>query len=175
MQSYKEAQDEEKQKLLDDISSKLTEEDLNCPVLIFDATGLVDNPEIIGLTAMNLASKYKRPVILGSIKDSNKTNITGSVRLNNGFPDQEFKETCLDSGLFGFAQGHNAAFGFAYNKDNKHKIQEYFISKYGKEKLQNEHTVDFIISNINDIAPFPFHHTGQQFLCPIRFLFNSDL
>ena len=98
MQSYKESQDEEKQKLLDDISSKLTDEDLSCPVLVFDATGLVDNPEIIGLTAMNLASKYKRPVILGSIKDSNKTNITGSVRLNNGFPDQEFKETCVEIG-----------------------------------------------------------------------------
>ncbi len=156
MQNYKESQDEEKQKLLEDISNIITEEDLRCPVLVLDVTELVSNPEIIGLTAMNLASKYKRPVILGSQKDKDKANITGSVRLNNGFPDQEFKETCLNSGLFGFAQGHNAAFGFAYNKENKQKLQEYFRKIYGDTVLDNEHIVDFIIPSVDKICGSDF-------------------
>lgn len=156
MQGYKESQDEEKQKLIEDISNIITEDDLSYPVLVLDVTGLISNPEIIGLTAMNLASKYKRPVVLGSIKDSNKTNITGSVRVNNGFPDTNFKNTCIKSGLFGFAQGHELAFGFAYSKDKKKALQEYFKSTYGDTVLDNEHIVDFIIKDVTSIAASDF-------------------
>ena len=151
MQSYKEAQDEEKANLLETVSSKITPKDLECPVLLLDVTGLVDNTEIVGLTAANLASKYKRPVILGT---KNKFGaISGSVRVNGGFPDLNFKDTCTESNLFDFAQGHQFAFGFAYKPENKEKIQQYFINKYGKEVLQTEHIVDFIVSNVQDIAP----------------------
>lgn len=156
MQGYKESQDEEKQKLLEDISNAITEADLNCPVLVLDVTEFVSNAEIIGLTAMNLASKYKRPVVLGSIKKTSPNNISGSVRVNNGFPDANFKDTCEKSGLFEFAQGHQTAFGHAYKKENKKELQEYFRNTYGNTVLDNEHIVDFIIPNVNDIAPSDF-------------------
>lgn len=152
MQKYKETQDDEKQALLESISTKITKEDLDCPVLVFDATGLVSNTEIVGLTAMNLASKYKRPVILGTFNERTK-RISGSVRVNNGFPDLNFKDTCTKSYLFDFAQGHQQAFGFTYKIENKEKIQDYFRQCYGNEILQTEHTVDFIISSIDNIAP----------------------
>lgn len=154
MQGYKETQDEEKQALIEKIAKKITKEDLESPVLVLDITGLVDNAEIIGLTAMNIASIYKRPVILGNEKFEG--NISGSVRVNNGFPDKNFKETCVQSNLFTFAQGHNAAFGFGYKKENKEKIIEYFKVKYGNEVLPNEHTVDFIIEDVNTLSPSDF-------------------
>lgn len=154
-QSYKESQDEEKQKLLEDISNQLTEDDLKCPVLVVDVTGLVSNTEIVGLTAMNLASKYKRPVVMGT-KNQKTGKISGSVRVNTGFPDLNFKDTCDKSGLFDFAQGHQQAFGFAYKEINKNDIQQYFINTYGNDVLQTEHIVDFIISDIKEIAPSDF-------------------
>ncbi|MGN1327366.1 MAG: DHH family phosphoesterase [Clostridia bacterium] len=155
MQGYKESQDEEKQKLLEDVSNSISEEDLNCPVLIIDVTNLVSNTEIVGLTAMNLASKYKRPVMMGT-QNTKKGILGGSLRVNNGFPDINFKDTIIKSGLVPFAQGHQQAAGFSFPLSNKEKLQQYFRDTYGNEVLQNEHIVDFIISNISDIAPSDF-------------------
>lgn len=155
MQGYKESQDEEKQKLLEDVSNSISEEDLNCPVLIIDVTNLVSNTEIVGLTAMNLASKYKRPVMMGT-QNTKKGILGGSLRVNNGFPDINFKDTIIKSGLVPFAQGHQQAAGFYFPLSNKEKLQQYFRDIYGNEVLQSEHIVDFIISNISDIAPSDF-------------------
>lgn len=155
MQGYKESQDEEKQKLLEDVSNSISEEDLNCPVLIIDVTNLVSNTEIVGLTAMNLASKYKRPVMMGT-QNTKKGILGGSLRVNNGFPDVNFKDTIIKSGLVPFAQGHQQAAGFSFPLSNKEKLQQYFRDTYGNEVLQSEHIVDFIISNISNIAPSDF-------------------
>ena len=155
MQGYKESQDEEKQKLLEDVSNSISEEDLNCPVLIIDATNFVSNTEIVGLTAMNLASKYKRPVMMGT-QNTKKGVLSGSLRVNNGFPDINFKNTIVKSGLVPFAQGHQQAAGFSFPLSNKEKLQQYFRDIYGNEVLQSEHIVDFIIPNISDIAPSDF-------------------
>lgn len=155
MQEYKENQDEEKQKLLEDVAEVITSQDLDCPVLLLDVSGMVSNTEIVGLTAMNLASVYKRPVILGTL-NKNFGTISGSVRVNNGFPDVNFKDTCVNSGLFDFAQGHQQAFGHSYKLENKQKIQDYFKTVYGKEALQNHHIVDFIIPQIQDLSTSDF-------------------
>lgn len=155
MQGYKESQDEEKQKLLEDVSNSISEEDLNCPVLIIDATNFVSNTEIVGLTAMNLASKYKRPVMMGT-QNTKKGVLGGSLRVNNGFPDINFKNTIVKSGLVPFAQGHQQAAGFSFPLSNKEKLQQYFRDIYGNEVLQSEHIVDFIIPNISDIASSDF-------------------
>ena len=155
MQGYKESLDEEKQKLLEDVSNSISEEDLNCPVLIIDVTNLVSNTEIVGLTAMNLASKYKRPVMMGT-QNTKKGILGGSLRVNNGFPDINFKDTIIKSGLVPFAQGHQQAAGFSFPLSNKEKLQQYFKNTYGNEILQSEHIVDFIIPNISDIAPSDF-------------------
>ena len=155
MQGYKESQDEEKQKLLEDVSNTISQEDLDCPVLIVDATELVSNTEIVGLTAMNLASKYKRPVMMGT-QNTRKGTLGGSLRVNNGFPDLNFRDTIVKSGLVPFVQGHQQAAGFSFPLSNKEKLQQYFKNTYGNEILQSEHIVDFIIPNISDIAPSDF-------------------
>ncbi len=156
MQGYKESQDEEKQQLLEDVSENIKDEDLDCPVLIVDATEFVSNTEIVGLTAMNLASKYKRPVMMGT-QNTRKGNLGGSLRVNNGFPDKKFKDTIVNSGLVPFAQGHQQAAGFSFPIANKEKLQQYFRDIYGNEVLQNEHIVDFIIPNVSDVTPADFY------------------
>lgn len=99
---YKEVQDNERSQLIEVVQSRITPEILQQPVLIIDATNDIENSEIVGLAAMNIASKYNKPVLLGKTKNG---YFSGSVRVNNGFPDKEFRKTCEDSGLFGFAQG----------------------------------------------------------------------
>ena len=84
------------------VDKNITETDLEQPVLVIDATQYITNTEITGLAAMNLASKYKKPVLLGKVSNN---FFSGSVRVNGGFPDKEFRKTCEDSGLFNFAQG----------------------------------------------------------------------
>lgn len=99
---YKESQDDEKNQLIELVEKKITPDYLEQPVLIIDATEYITNTEITGLAAMNLASKYKKPVLLGKTVNN---FFSGSVRVNGGFPDKEFRKTCEDSGLFSFAQG----------------------------------------------------------------------
>ena len=99
---YKESQDDERNQLIELVDKNITEANLEQPVLVIDATQYITNTEITGLAAMNLASKYKKPVLLGKVSNN---FFSGSVRVNGGFPDKEFRKTCEDSGLFSFAQG----------------------------------------------------------------------
>lgn len=151
---YKEIQDNERSQLIEVVQSRITPEILQQPVLIIDATNDIENSEIVGLAAMNIASKYNKPVLLGKTKNN---YFSGSVRVNNGFPDKEFRKTCEDSGLFGFAQGHNGAFGFGIPTSNISKLREYFDTTYGKMDLQNSYDVDFIINDVREIAQSDFY------------------
>ena len=151
---YKEAQDDERNQLIETIQSKITPEVLQQPILIIDATDNIENSEIVGLAAMNIASRYNKPVLLGKTKNG---YFSGSVRVNNGFPDKEFRKTCEDSSLFGFAQGHSSAFGFGIPITNIPQLKEYFMKTYGAMDLQNSYDVDFIIDDLNDATPSDFY------------------
>lgn len=151
---YKESQDNERKQLMETVKENIKPEDLDEPVLIIDATKYIENPEIVGLAAMNLSSKYKKPVLLGKVKNG---YFSGSVRVNGGFPDKEFRKTCEDSKLFGFAQGHNGAFGFGIPTTNIPKLKEYFNKTYGEMDLQDSYDVDFIIDDLNSISPSDFY------------------
>lgn len=152
--SYKEAQDTERNELMEKVKAEIKEEDLENPVLIVDATKDITNTEIIGLAAMNLSSKYKKPVLLGKVK---KGFFSGSVRVNGGFPDKEFRKTCEDSKLFTFAQGHSGAFGFGIPTSNLESLHTYFNNKYGEMDLQDSYDVDFIISDLHTVTPPDFY------------------
>lgn len=151
---HKDTQDKERNQLMELVKGKITQNDLEQPVLIINATEYITNNEITGLAAMNLASKYKKPVLLGKVKDG---YFSGSVRVNGGFPDKEFRQTCEDSKLFGFAQGHNGAFGFGIPTSNISKLKEYFMKTYGEMDLQDSYDVDFIISDLNEVSPSDFY------------------
>lgn len=152
---YKEAQDDEKNQLIELVEKKkITPEYLEQPVLIIDATEYITNTEITGLAAMNFASKYKKPILLG--KTTNNF-FSGSVRVNGGFPDKHFRTLCEQSGLFTFAQGHESAFGFGFPKGNMQLIIDFFNKTYGEMDLQDSYDVDFIIDDLNTVSPSDFY------------------
>ena len=151
---YKEAQDEEKNKLMELIKQEITPTDLEQPVLIIDATQHIDNSEITGLAAMNLASKYKKPVLVGKVKNN---FFSGSVRVNQGFPDKQFRTLCESSNLFTFAQGHEGAFGFGIPVKDIPKAKEFFTNTYGEMDLQDSYDVDFIIEDITKVDQSDFY------------------
>lgn len=151
---YKEAQDEERNELIQNAQEKISSTDLEQPVLIVDATEYITNTEITGLAAMNLASKYKKPVLLGKTKNN---FFSGSVRVNQGFPDKQFRTLCENSGLFTFAQGHEGAFGFGIPVKDISKIKEFFSMTYGEKDLQDSYDVDFIISDLSTVSNSDFY------------------
>ena len=151
---YKEEQDSERTQLMELVKDMITDKDLEQPVLIIDATEYITNTEITGLAAMNLSGKYKKPILLGKVKNN---FFSGSVRVNGGFPDKKFRTLCENSGLFTFAQGHEAAFGFGISVDNIDKLKEFFIKTYGEMDLQDSYDVDFIISDLSSICASDFY------------------
>lgn len=151
---YKEAQDEERNELIQNAQEKISSTDLEQPVLIVDATEYITNTEITGLAAMNLASKYKKPVLLGKIKNN---FFSGSVRVNQGFPDKQFRTLCEESKLFTFAQGHEGAFGFGLPVKDISKAKEFFSMTYGEKDLQDSYDVDFIINDLSTVSNSDFY------------------
>lgn len=151
---YKEAQDEERNQLIDVVKEKITPQDLEQPVLVVDATEHINNTEITGLAAMNLASKYKKPVLLGKTKGN---FFSGSIRVNQGFPDKHFRSLCENSNLFTFAQGHEGAAGFGIPTSNIEKVKEFFRDTYGKMDLQDSYDVDFIIEDVDLLSQSDFY------------------
>lgn len=96
--------------------------------------GLLDEDvpsSITGLVAMKVSDKHKRPTMIG--KDYGEY-IAGSARA-----DIDFKDILNNSGLFEYAQGHQQAFGFKFNKSKMSDIDNLFNSLESKER---EYLVD---------------------------------
>ena len=96
--------------------------------------GLLDEDvpsSITGLVAMKVSDKHKRPTMIG--KDYGGY-IAGSARA-----DIDFKDILNNSGLFEYAQGHQQAFGFKFNKSKMSDIDNLFNNLESKER---EYLVD---------------------------------
>ena len=96
--------------------------------------GLLDEDvpsSITGLVAMKVSDKHKRPTMIG--KDYGEY-IAGSARA-----DIDFKDILNNSGLFEYAQGHQQAFGFKFNKSKMSDIDNLFNNLESKER---EYLVD---------------------------------
>ena len=96
--------------------------------------GLLDEDvpsSVTGLIAMKVSDKHKRPTMIG--KDYGEY-IAGSARA-----DIDFKDILNNSGLFEYAQGHQQAFGFKFNKSKMSDIDNLFNNLESKER---EYLVD---------------------------------
>ena len=96
--------------------------------------GLLDEDvpsSITGLIAMKINSKDKKTALIG--KDYGEY-IAGSARA-----DIDFKDILNNSGLFEYAQGHQQAFGFKFNKSKMSDIDNLFNNLESKER---EYLVD---------------------------------
>ena len=84
------------------IIKTLTDEQIqNDKILIINATGLLDRT-LTGITAMELAAHFKRPVLIGT---ENNGILSGSIRNYAGFPCEKLKTELENTGLFTFLEG----------------------------------------------------------------------
>ena len=83
---------------------------------------------IAGLVANKIQAKYQRPTLVltkGKKPDSDEYYYSGSARNYSMSENQDLRQTCLDTGLVEYAQGHANAFGTSIAEKNLDKfIQE---------------------------------------------------
>lgn len=107
-------------------------------VIIIDVTELIDK-NFTGLVANKLLGKYKRPIIILK-KDNREANRFGGS--GRGYGVENFKQVCLESGLFTLAEGHNNAFGVGCDMDRIVDITNYFNEVFKNSIFETEYEVD---------------------------------
>jgi single-stranded-DNA-specific exonuclease len=149
-------------KLVDEVKENieitLEDQDLSDSPLILIKLKDITNRNLTGLVANQLASKYKRPVLL--LVDQGDQSFIGSGR-NYGYSEIENLKDCLsDTELFDFAEGHQSAFGAKITEENMDTFIEQ-LKKFFPEDIEphDVYSVDFIfqakdfnINHIRDIA-----------------------
>lgn len=129
---------ESSNKIIKTLTKKQIEED---KILIIDATGIIDRT-LTGITSMELASIYQRPVLVGTV---NNGILAGSARGYNGFPCEDLKGQLAELGLFNFLEGHSAAFGFSIPLNKKDEVIDQWNKIYKDIKIEGYYEVDFAL------------------------------
>lgn len=100
--------------------------------------------ELTGLIAMNVVSKYHKPVMIG--RRNNKNEIQGSIRSDGNFAGlPSFKKFLEDSGLVTYTAGHDNAAGWGLNGDKLDALLKYANSHLKAEDFENCYLVDYIL------------------------------
>lgn len=124
------------------IIKTLTQEQIkNDKILIINATGILDRT-LTGITAMELAAHFKRPVLIGT---ENNGTLSGSIRNYSGFPCEKLKTELAETGLFTFLEGHEGAAGYSLPIENIQKVIDIWNEKYKDIKIEGNYDVDFIL------------------------------
>lgn len=95
------------------------------PIVIADVTNVCSG-QFTGLVAIKVAEKYNRPTLLyrHSVDEDGNECFTGSGRNPDTSGLDDFRNYCLDTGVFEFCQGHANAFGFKIKKENMEVFKE---------------------------------------------------
>ena len=114
-------------------------------ILVLNADDLDVSNTLTGLCAMNVAAKYKKPVLLGRLSPDGK-EIKGSIRSFDNSPLPNLKDFLQESGLMNFVEGHQGAAGFGIPANNVDKLVEYANEKL-KDVNFNEgyYEADFVV------------------------------
>lgn len=76
----------------------------------------IANENLNGVIANGLVNYYHLPIFIGYTNSLGE--LCGSCRCPRGFPTDNFRQLCLNSGYFNMAMGHANAFGFAMPVNN---------------------------------------------------------
>lgn len=100
--------------------------------------------ELTGLIAMNLVSKYNKPVMVG--RRDNYDSIGGSIRSGDNFSGlPSFKVFLENSGLMEFVAGHDLAGGWRMDIKNISKLLEYSNKQLSTNDFEKVYLVDYIL------------------------------
>ena len=139
-------QDKAKERAIEIVDFKIQKNDLLRNNIIFVELDDSDNipQELTGLIAMNIVSKYHKPVMIG--RRNSRDEVQGSARSDNNFSGlPSFKRFLEDSGLVMYAAGHDAAFGQGILGKKIEALMDYANEKLNPADFENCYTVDYIL------------------------------
>ena len=100
--------------------------------------------ELTGLIAMNVVSKYHKPVMIG--RRNNDNEIQGSIRSDGNFAGlPSFKKFLEDSKLLTYTAGHDNACGWGLNGNKLDSLIKYANTHLHAEDFENCYLVDYIL------------------------------
>ena len=139
-------QDRIKEKAIDLIDFKIQKDGLDDNNIIIVKLDNSDNipQELTGLIAMNIVTKYRKPVMIG--RENNENEIQGSIRSDGNFSGlPSFKKFLEDSKLMTYTAGHDNACGWGLNKNKVETLIAYANSHLKAEDFENCYLVDYIL------------------------------
>lgn len=159
-------QNENKRESSNAIIRTITKDQIkNDKILIINATDIIDK-SLTGLTAMELANTYQRPVLIGTVTNG---VLSGSARNYSGFPCEQLKDTLDSMGLFDFLEGHEGAFGYAIKLDKVPQVIEKWNEQFKDTKIEGNYAVDFIL-DFKDIS-----NTDYYLVNTYRYLWGTGV
>ena len=124
-------QNRAKEKAMDLLEMEICKNSLDeNKIIIVEVEDDIIDTTLTGLVAMNLVSKYKKPVLV--VREDSEGFLKGSGRGTDKSELKDLKQFLIDSGYFEFAEGHANAFGVSIHKSKVDK----FIT-YANEKLKD--------------------------------------
>ena len=114
-------------------------------IILVELDGCDNIPqELTGLIAMNVVSKYHKPVMIG--RRNNDNEIQGSIRSDGNFAGlPSFKKFLEDSGLVTYTAGHDNAAGWGLNGNKLRALLDYANTKLKAEDFENCYVVDYVL------------------------------
>lgn len=124
-------QNRAKEKAMDLLEMEICKNSLDeNKIIIVEVEDDAIDTTLTGLVAMNLVSKYKKPVLV--VREDSEGFLKGSGRGTDKSELKDLKQFLIDSGYFDFAEGHANAFGVSIHKSNVDKF-----TAYANEKLKD--------------------------------------
>lgn len=155
-------QNRAKEKAMDLLEMKICKNSLDeNKIIIVEVEDDAIDTTLTGLVAMNLVSKYKKPVLV--VREDSEGFLKGSGRGTDKSELKDLKQFLIDSGYFDFAEGHANAFGVSIHKNNVDKF-----TAYANEKLKdvnfNEgvYEADFLFSSDDEELIIAIEQIGSR-------------
>ena len=149
----KSRQDRLKEQALGIIDFKIQKDALDDNNIILVELDGSDNipQELTGLIAMNVVSKYHKPVMIG--RRNNRNEIQGSIRSDGNFAGlPSFKKFLEESGLVTYTAGHDNAAGWGLRGEKLDALIEYANKKLKAEDFENCYLVDYVLDGSDYIG-----------------------
>jgi len=144
-------QDRIKEQALSIIDFKIQKDSLTDNNIIFVEVDGFDNipQELTGLIAMNVVSKYHKPVMIG--RRNSNDEVQGSIRSDGNFAGlPSFKKFLEESGLTTYTAGHDSAAGFGVKGNRIESLLNYANTHLKASDFENCYVVDYILDGTHD-------------------------
>jgi single-stranded-DNA-specific exonuclease len=155
-------QNRAKEKAMDLLEMEICKNSLDeNKIIIVEVEDDAIDTTLTGLVAMNLVSKYKKPVLV--VREDSEGYLKGSGRGTDKSELKDLKQFLLDSGYFDFAEGHANAFGVSIHRSQVERFTEYANEKL-KDVNFNEgvYEVDFLFDCNEDTLVDAIDQIGSR-------------